>query len=168
MTYGQWNCIEEKLRFIAFFCSFEALGRCHSNVISPCGLSKPAFPISLTDRNRLKNLPWQFFSACVKFGGNQCRDAATLGFYRDTNTQTHTNENIYKIAVTPMLRMGWPTLLLHFQPAFSKPLFSPVVPCSQVPVLLCAFFACLHSCQPYPIFRENNRKRRGLPEYQKV
>ena len=55
------------------------------------GYRKPAFPISLADRNGLKNLPRQIFSACVKFGGNPCRDVDTLGFYTDTHTDTHTD-----------------------------------------------------------------------------
>ena len=37
----------------------------------------PPLPISLADRNGLKNLPRQIFSACVKFGGNPCRDVET-------------------------------------------------------------------------------------------
>ena len=56
---------------------------------------KPAFPISLADLNGLKNLPRQIFSACVKFGGNPCRDVDTLGFYTHTHTHTYTNEIIY-------------------------------------------------------------------------
>ena len=32
------------------------------------------------------------------------------------------------LAVVPVLRTGSPTFLIHFQPAFLKPLFSPVVP----------------------------------------
>ena len=37
----------------------------------------PPLPISLADLNGLKNLPRQIFSACVKFGGNLCRDVET-------------------------------------------------------------------------------------------
>ena len=65
------------------------------------GYRKPAFPISLADRNGLKNLSRQIFSACVKFRGNPCRDVDTLRFFthRHTDTQTHThtytNEIIY-------------------------------------------------------------------------
>ena len=55
----------------------------------------PPLPISLADRNGLKNLPRQIFSACVKFGGNSCRDVDTLRFYthtdRQTDRQTHTH-----------------------------------------------------------------------------
>ena len=49
------------------------------------------FPPLLAGRNVLKNLPRQIFSACVKLGGNPCRDVDTLRFY----THTHTNEIIY-------------------------------------------------------------------------
>ena len=56
------------------------------------GFRKPAFPISLADRNGFKNLPRQIFSACVKFGGNPCRDLDTLGFYTHTHTHTHIHE----------------------------------------------------------------------------
>ena len=58
------------------FCSF-ASGRCHSNVIPSVAFRKPAFPIRLADRNGLKNLSRENFSACVKFGGNPCRDVET-------------------------------------------------------------------------------------------
>ena len=37
----------------------------------------PPLPISLADRNGLKNLPRQIFSACVKFGGNPCGGVET-------------------------------------------------------------------------------------------
>ena len=40
----------------------------------------------------LKNLPRKIFSACVKFGGNPCRDVDTLRFYTHTHTHTYTNE----------------------------------------------------------------------------
>ena len=55
----------------------------------------PPLPISLADRNGLKNLPRQIVSACVKFGGNLCRDVDTLGFYTHTETHTYTNEIVY-------------------------------------------------------------------------
>ena len=57
----------------------------------------PPLRISLAGRNVLKNLPRKIFSACVKFGGNPCRDVDTLGFYTHTHTHTHTytNEIIY-------------------------------------------------------------------------
>ena len=53
---------------------------CTLHKFTPCGkLDRdqglfPPRPISLADRNVLKNLPRQIFSACVKFGGNPCRD----------------------------------------------------------------------------------------------
>ena len=37
----------------------------------------PPLPISLANRNGLKNLTRQIFSPCVKFGGNLCRDVET-------------------------------------------------------------------------------------------
>ena len=48
--------------------------------------------ISLADRNELKNLPRQIFSACVKFGGNPCRDVDTSLSHTHTHTHTHTHE----------------------------------------------------------------------------
>ena len=71
MTYGWCSSTEEKLHF--------------TPVHTLCQLKRdeglfPPLPISLADRNGLKNLPRQIFSACVKFGGNLCRDVETLGF----------------------------------------------------------------------------------------
>ena len=56
----------------------------------------PLLLIGLADWNGLKNLPRQTFSACVKFGGNPCRDVDTLGFYTHTHTQTHTHTHIHE------------------------------------------------------------------------
>ena len=52
------------------------------------GFRKAALTTRLADQNGLKNLPRQIFSACVKFGGNPCRDVETLRCY--THTHTHT------------------------------------------------------------------------------
>ena len=60
------------------------------------GYRKPAFLISLADRNGLKNLPRQIFSACVKFGGNPCRDVDTLGLYTHTQKHTHTKTHTHR------------------------------------------------------------------------
>ena len=53
------------------------------------GYRKPVFPISLADRNGLKNLPRQIFSACGKFGGNPCRDVDILGFRQNMHFATY-------------------------------------------------------------------------------
>ena len=55
----------------------------------------PPLRISPAGRNVLKNLPRQIFSACVKFGGNPCRDVDTLHFYTHTHTQTHTQTHTH-------------------------------------------------------------------------
>ena len=61
----------------------------------------PPLLISLADRNGLKNLSRQIFSAYVKFGGNPRRDVETVHFYThththiQTDTHTYTNEIIY-------------------------------------------------------------------------
>ena len=67
--YRSWSCAEEKLHF--------------TPVHTLCQLKRdeglfPPLPRSLADRNGLKNLPRQIFSACVKFGGNPCRDVETV------------------------------------------------------------------------------------------
>ena len=68
MTYRSWSCAEEKL---------------HSTPVHTLRQLKgdeglfPPLPVSLADRNGLKNLPRQNFSACVKFGDNPCRDVET-------------------------------------------------------------------------------------------
>ena len=55
----------------------------------------PPLRISLASRNMLKNHPRQIFSACVKFGGNLCRDVETVRFYTHTHTHTHTQMKLY-------------------------------------------------------------------------
>ena len=87
--FRTWWCGEEKLHFTLVH-TLRQLKRDEALF--------PPLPVSLADRNRLKNLPRQMFSACVKFGG---RDVDTLGFYthththRHTDTHTYTNEIIY-------------------------------------------------------------------------
>ena len=56
----------------------------------------PPLRISLAGRNVLKNLPRQIFSACVKFGGNLCRDVDTLRFYTDRQTDRQTDTHIHE------------------------------------------------------------------------
>ena len=68
LMYRSWSCAEEKLNSTPVH-TLRQLKRDE-------GLFPP-LPISLADRNRLKNLPRQIFSACVKFGGNPCRDVET-------------------------------------------------------------------------------------------
>ena len=85
-TYWLWWCVEEKWRF--------------TPVHTLCQLKRdeglfPPLPISLAGRNGLKNLPRQIFSACVKFGGNPCRDVDTLRFYTHIHTQTHRHTHTY-------------------------------------------------------------------------
>ena len=67
-TYWSCCCAEEKLHF--------------TPVHTLCQLKRdeelfPPLPISLAYQNGLKNLPRQIFIACVKFGGNPCRDVET-------------------------------------------------------------------------------------------
>ena len=81
-TYRSWSCAEEKLHFTSV------------HTLRQLKRDKRLFPpllISLADRNGLKNLPRQISGACVKFGGNPCRDVQTLAFY----THTYTNCIIY-------------------------------------------------------------------------
>ena len=80
-TYSSWRYAEEKLHFTPVH-TLRQLKRDEALF--------PPLPISLADRNGLKNLPRQMFSACVKFGGNPCRDVDTLRFY------THTHPMILK------------------------------------------------------------------------
>ena len=80
-TYWLWWCAEKKWHFTPVHTLRQLK---HDE-----GLFPPLW-ISLADRNRLKNLPRQIFSACVKFGGNPCRDVDTLRFYTHTHTDTHT------------------------------------------------------------------------------
>ena len=63
LTYRSWSCAEEKLHFtpVHKLCQL----KCDEGLFPP-------LPISLADRNGLKNLHRQNFSACVKFGGNPC------------------------------------------------------------------------------------------------
>ena len=82
-TYWLWWCAEEKWHFTPVH-TLRQLKRDE-------GLFPP-LPISLADRNGLKNLLRQNFSASVKFGGNLGRDVDTLGFYTHTHTHTHTHE----------------------------------------------------------------------------
>ena len=88
--YWLWWCAEEKWHFTPVHTLRQLK---HDE-----GLFPP-LPISLADRNGLKNLPRQIFSACVKFGGNPCRNVDTLRFYRqthtDTQTHTHTRVKLY-------------------------------------------------------------------------
>ena len=71
-TYWSWWCGKEKWHFTPVH-TLHQLKRDEALF--------PPLPISLADRNWLKNLPRQIFSACVKFGGNPCRDVKTVRFY---------------------------------------------------------------------------------------
>ena len=82
-------------------------------------LRKAALQISLADRNGLKNLSWKMFSACMKFGGNPCREVDTLGFYTHTHTDTHIHEwNYILLAVIPVLCTGRPYFLFTLNRLF--------------------------------------------------
>ena len=67
-TYRLWSCAEEKLHFTPVHTLRQL--KCDEGLFPP-------LPISLADRNGLKNLPRQIFSACVQFGGHPCRDVET-------------------------------------------------------------------------------------------
>ena len=67
-TYWLWWCAEENWHFTPVHTLRQLK---HDKALFP------PLPISLADRNGLKNLPRQIFSACVKFGGNACRDVET-------------------------------------------------------------------------------------------
>ena len=68
-AYRSWSCAEEKLHFTPVHTLRQL--KCDEGLFTP-------LPISLADRNGLKNLPRQIFSACVKFGGHPCRDVETI------------------------------------------------------------------------------------------
>ena len=80
MAYGSWRCTEGTLHFTPVH-TLRQLKRDE-------GLFQP-LSISLPDRNGLENLPRQIFSACVRFGGNPCRDVDTFGFYTHRHTHIH-------------------------------------------------------------------------------
>ena len=82
VTYWLWWCAEEKWHFTPVHTLRQL--KCDEALFPP-------LPISLGDRNELKNLPRQIFSACVKSSGNPCRDVDTLRFYTHTHTHTHTH-----------------------------------------------------------------------------
>ena len=91
-TYGSWSCAEEKLHCTPVH-TLHQLERDE-------GLFPP-LPISLADRNGLKNLPRQIFSACVKFGGNPCRDVEPV----------HNTVTMYALCAMPFLNFR---MLLFF------------------------------------------------------
>ena len=112
------------------------------------GYRKPAFPISLADRNGLKNLPRQIFSACVKFGGNRCRDVDTLSFYTNTQTDTHTHRHTHththtgmklyiRLAVIPVLCTGRQYFLFTINRPFQSLCLALLSHATAVPVCMC-------------------------------
>ena len=103
-TYWLWWCTEEKLHF--------------TPVHTLCQLKRdeglfPPLPISLADRNGLKNLPRQIFSACVKFGGNLCRDVETA--WPNLSEPVHNTVTVYALRAMPFLHF-W--MLLFFSITF--------------------------------------------------
>ena len=80
--YWLWWCAEEKWHFTPVHTLRQLK---HDEALFP------PLRISLAGRNVLKNLLRQIFSACVKFGGNPCRDVDTLRFYTDTDTDRQTD-----------------------------------------------------------------------------
>ena len=99
-TYGSWSCAEEKLHFTPVH-TLRQLKRDE-------GLFPP-LPISLADRNGLKNLPRQMFSACVKFGGNLCRDVETA--WPNLSEPVHNTVTTYALCAMPFLHFR---MLLFF------------------------------------------------------
>ena len=59
------------------------------------GLSDKAVSISLADRHWLKNLPRKIFSACMKFGGNQCEDVEACRCKTDRQTDRQTDRHTH-------------------------------------------------------------------------
>ena len=109
-TYWLWWCAEEKWHFtpVHTLCQL----KCDEGLFQP-------LPIGLADRNGLKNLPRQIFSACVKFGGNPCRNVEKLRFY--TYTHTHTRMKLYiRRAVIPVLCTGRPYFLFTLNCLFQS------------------------------------------------
>ena len=115
MTYGSWSCVEEKLHF--------------TPIHTLCQLKRdkglfPSLPISLADRNGLKKLLRQIFSACVKFGGNRKKKEATSTSHLFWHVQS------YPHLFTPQ----WGCMLItefqffHQFPPFESRYFSVLVP----------------------------------------
>ena len=92
---------------------------------------------TLLKSSRLAKFKCEIFSACVKFGGNPCREVDTLGFYTHTHTHTHrhtdrhtdrhtyTNEIIYQIYIyktdkTVNLLQGMILTLQPFRPVLDR------------------------------------------------
>ena len=99
-TYRSWSCAEEKLHF--------------TPVHTLCQLKRdkglfPPLPISLADRNGLENLPRQIFSACVKFGGNPCRNVETA--WPHLSEPAHNTVTMYALRAMPFLHFR---MLLFF------------------------------------------------------
>ena len=102
--YWSWSCVEEKLHFTPVH-TLRQLKRDE-------GLFPP-LPISLTNRNVLKNLPRQIFSACVKFGGNPCRDVETA--WPNLSEPVHNTVTMYSLCAMPFLHFR---MLLFFSITF--------------------------------------------------
>ena len=99
-VYRSWSCAEEKLHF--------------TPVHTLCQLKRdkelfPPLPISLAYRNGLKKLPRQIFSACVKFGGNPCRDVETA--WPNLSEPVHNTVTVYAFRAMPFLHFR---MLLFF------------------------------------------------------
>ena len=99
-TYRSWSCSEEKLHFTPVHTLRQLK---HDEMLFP------PLPIGLADRNGLKNLPRQFFSACVKFGGNLCRDVETA--WPNLSEHLHHTVTLYALCAMSFLQFR---MLLFF------------------------------------------------------
>ena len=102
-TYRSWSCAEEKLHFTPVH-TLRQLKR-------DKGLFPP-LPISLADRNGLKNLPRQNFSACVKFSGNPCRDVETA--WPNLSEPVHNTVTVYALCAMPFFAISNALILQYY------------------------------------------------------
>ena len=74
---SHWLCCIESLCLAKWLCLAVVQEAMAAMKSSP---SDKALSISLADRHWLKNLPRKIFSACMKFGGNRCKDVEAHRF----------------------------------------------------------------------------------------
>ena len=95
MTYWSWWCGEEKWHFTPV------------HTLRQLKHDKALFPplgISLADQNGLKHLPRQLFGACVKFGGNRCRDVETA--WPNLSEPVHNTVTMYAVCAMPFFALS--------------------------------------------------------------
>ena len=102
-TYRSWSCAEEKLDFTAVH-TLRQLKRDEELF--------PPLPISLAYQNGLKNLPRQIFSACVKFGGNPCRDVETA--WPNLSEPVHNTVTMYAVCAMPFFALSNALILQYY------------------------------------------------------